>query len=307
MLLTLYERDQTNEALKAMLSTLAETSRLSYQRAIAAFLSFCLRQRETHPYQSAPDAILSYKKYLQTTYSPATVNVYLSAVRAFFKYAMAFGLITHEQYELIKILAPNVRHSGDVWRQWLSKEEAETLFSQTDDSLVGKRDRVALVLLLVLGLRRAEACSVTWEQLIQKEDHWLLINIVGKGNKLRHVEIPAAYVPILQAWQKHNPQGAILTSVDRHGNVHEALNITSLNRIMRKYQVRPHDLRRTAANLILEGGGTMRDVQKVLGHSDLRTTELYVSPMVDLGKSGTKYIRLEVDFGATTGGQDCAD
>ena len=54
MLLTLYERDQTNGALKAMLSTLADTSRLSYRRSIAAFLSFCLRQQEMHPYQSAP-------------------------------------------------------------------------------------------------------------------------------------------------------------------------------------------------------------------------------------------------------------
>lgn len=307
MLLTVYERDQTNRALKAMLSTLADTSRLSYQRSIAAFLSFCLRQRETHPYQSAPDAVLSYKEHLQATYSPATVNVYLSAVRAFFKYALAFGLITHEQYELIKILAPNVRHSGDAWRQWLNKEEAETLFSQTDDTLIGKRDRVALVLLVVLGLRRAEACSVTWEQIVQKDAQWILTNIVGKGNKIRHVEIPGAYMPILEAWRKHNPHGVILASVDRHGNVREALNITSLNRIMQKYHVRPHDLRRTAANLILEGGGTMRDVQKVLGHSDLRTTELYVSPMVDLGKGGTKYIQLEVDFGATTGGQNCAD
>lgn len=284
--LTLYEKNITKEILDTMLENLSPLSRESYRASVIDFLRFSLLRKESNPYQSPVSTFTGYKTELKQTYAPATVNKKLSAVREFFRYAYIHELITHEMYEGIRLVA-NVKHSGDAWRVWLDHEEAKTLL----DSVDNLRDAVAIVLLMVVGLRRAEAVSVTWDQLIEQDGVWVLSNVVGKGNKTRHPEIPGRYMPLFEMWRKDNYNDYILVSIDRHGNFGESLNKTSLNKILSKYNVRPHDLRRTSAKLAEDGGAPLRSIQKQLGHSSIKTTEIYMQPM-RVGEGASHYINL---------------
>jgi len=285
-MLTLYERNVVEEILNALLENLSPLSRESYRASIVSFLRFSIARKQANPFQSPVSVFTSYKTELKKEYAPATVNKKLSAVREFFRYAYIHELITHEMYEGIRLVS-NVRQSGEAWREWLDEDEARALLEKAD--LL--RDKIAIVLMMIVGLRREEAVSVRWEQLIQQDGVWLLANVVGKGNKIRHPEIPDRYIPLFQLWREDNYKDYILVSIDRHGNLGDKLNKTSLNKIMKKYDVRPHDLRRTSAKLADDGGAPIRAIQKQLGHSSVKTTEIYMEPM-RVGESAVHYIKI---------------
>lgn len=65
---------------------------------------------------------------------------------------------------------------------WLTAEQGQRLWQAPDkERLKGKRDRVLLALLLACGLRRHEAVALTLDHLQQREDHWAIVDLVGKA------------------------------------------------------------------------------------------------------------------------------
>lgn len=291
-LIPLSQQPVIDEIISAILTNLDVTSRPTYRESIESFLTFCADRLETNPFQSPQTAFIAFKDHLKERYSPSTANKKLSGVREFFRYAWIHSLIGPEQYEGVRAVG-NIKQSGTPWRQWLNHDQASLLLDLPDESPIGLRDRVAILLMMVLGLRRAEAASVKWDQLQQSEGIWLIVNVLGKGSQIRHVEVPEKYLPILYQWRELHPSGFILVSIDRHGNIgDEPLNLSSVNRIMEKYGVRPHDLRRTCASLALEGGASLRAIQHHLGHKSVTTTEIYLAPILELGQGASQFIDL---------------
>ena len=70
---------------------------------------------------------------------------------------------------------------------WLTADEAYRFWQTPDpDTLNGKRDRAILVILLGCGLRRRE---LTVHPLQQREEHWAIVDLIGKGEYIRTVPI----------------------------------------------------------------------------------------------------------------------
>lgn len=79
---------------------------------------------------------------------------------------------------------------------WLTAEEARALWHLPNvETLKGKRDRALLAMLLGCGLRRRELADVTFDHLQRREDHWAIIDLVGKAGHVRTVLVPD--------WVKH--------------------------------------------------------------------------------------------------------
>jgi integrase len=66
--------------------------------------------------------------------------------------------------------------------------------------LKGKRDRALLALLLACGLRRQEAVTLTLHHLQQREEHWAIVDLVGKGGHVRTVPVPDWVRTELEDW-----------------------------------------------------------------------------------------------------------
>jgi site-specific recombinase XerC len=64
-------------------------------------------------------------------------------------------------------------------------------------TLKGKRDRALIAILLGCGLRRREAAELDVAHLQWREEHWAIVDLVGKGRHIRTVPVPE--------WVKHNP------------------------------------------------------------------------------------------------------
>jgi len=71
---------------------------------------------------------------------------------------------------------------------WLTAEEARRFWqSPAPNTLKGKRDRAILAVLLGCGLRRRELADLDFTHLQQREEHWAIVDLVGKGGHIRPV------------------------------------------------------------------------------------------------------------------------
>lgn len=74
---------------------------------------------------------------------------------------------------------------------WLAVDEARTLWQLPSSStLKGTTDRAILAVLLGCGLRRGELIQLTWDHLQRREDHWAIVDLVGKAGHIRTVPVP---------------------------------------------------------------------------------------------------------------------
>ncbi len=92
------------------------------------------------------------------------------------------------------------RH-GTRLGNWLTKEQANDLLNAPNPkTLAGKRDRAILALLIGCGLRRAELLRLECKDLQHREARWVLPDLVGKGNRVRTVTVPAGVKARIDGW-----------------------------------------------------------------------------------------------------------
>src|SRR5713226_8928386 len=73
----------------------------------------------------------------------------------------------------------------------MTAEQGQALWQAPDHQrLKGKRDRALLALLLACGLRRHEAVALRLDHLQQREEHWAIVDLIGKGGHVRTVPVP---------------------------------------------------------------------------------------------------------------------
>ncbi len=170
---------------------------------------------------------------------------------------------------------------------WLTAEEARCLWQSPDvDTLKGKRDRAILTVLLGCGLRRRELADLDFRHLQQREEHWAIVDLVGKGGHIRTVPVPDWVKTTIDEWLATAAisAGRLFRCVCRAGKhwgdgVTERLVWHVVKQYARKLgfaQVAPHDLRRSCAKLCHASGGELDQIQFLLGHVSVPTTERYL-------------------------------
>ncbi|MGA8029498.1 MAG: tyrosine-type recombinase/integrase [Bryobacteraceae bacterium] len=84
---------------------------------------------------------------------------------------------------------------------WLTAEEARRFWQSPDpQTLKGKRDRAIVATLLGCGLHRRELADLDFKHLQQREEHWAIVDLVGKGGHIRTVPMPEWVKTILDEW-----------------------------------------------------------------------------------------------------------
>jgi integrase len=90
------------------------------------------------------------------------------------------------------------------WRSsgnWLTATQARALWQVPDPgTLKGKRDRALLGILLGCGLRRREAAELEFAHIQRREDHWAIVDLVGKGRHIRTVPVPDWVKTAIDSW-----------------------------------------------------------------------------------------------------------
>ena len=288
----------------AVLHSLASaSSQESYGHAIDEFIGwYCSEPRLAFN----RTVVLRYRFFLeQKNLAPSTINVRLAAVRRLAYEASDTGLLSPE-------LAAGIRRVKGAKRlgvrigNWLSVEQSKTLLDGLPSgSLRGKRDHAILALLLGCGLRRAELVGLGTKDFQVREEHWVIADLIGKGKHIRTVPVPVWAKRAVDEWTTAAgiSGGTIFRRVSRLGKIWgNGITPKAIWHIVKGAAKRagikdlaPHDLRRTCARLCHLAGGELEQIQFLLGHASVQTTERYLGCKQKLRQAVNDNLGLEVE------------
>jgi site-specific recombinase XerC len=226
----------------------------------------------------------------------SSINANLAALRKLACEAADNGLVDAEVAGAIGKVK-GVKAQGARLGNWLSREQAQALLDMPDRlTLRGLRDAALLAVLLGAGLRRAEAASLRVNHLRQREGRWVIVDLLGKGGKVRSVPIAAWVKAAIDRWLSAAgiTEGCVLRPVNKGARVgHERMTEAGIYVALQAYvELAPHDLRRSFARMARKSGCAIEQIQLSLGHSSVATTERYLGTALDLMDAPSDRIRL---------------
>lgn len=296
--------DAERAAIQIVLDALpSEHSRRAYERALREFF---LWRRSTGSPPMTKALVQRYATVLrdERQLSPSAINQQLSAIRKLVSEA-ADNQLLEQQVAVAIQNVKGARAEGRRLGNWLVRDEAQKWLEAPDVSTFkGQRDRALLAVLLGCGLRRAEAADLSFEQIQQREGRWVIVDLIGKRDKMRSVPMPAWTKATIDAWSAACGicEGKIFRAVNKGGNVMgEGITPQAIRNIVAEYSLKlstakiaPHDLRRTFAKLSYKGGAKLDQIQLSLEHESIQTTEKYLGVEQDLHDAPCDHLGLKI-------------
>ena len=150
-----------------------------------------------------------------------------------------------------------------------------------------------LAMLFGCGLRRSELVGLEMDEVQMRQGHWAVVDLIGKGGHIRTVPIPVWVKTALDDWTTaaEITGGRIFRAVARAGKVWgDGISQNVVWYVVKGccervglQHIAPHDLRRTCAKLCHTSGGEIEQIQFLLGHASIQTTERYLGCKQNLG------------------------
>lgn len=203
----------------------------------------------------------------------------LCGVRSFFKYLVISGILKDDPSELLE--APTV---GEHLPEVLSTEEIDRMEAAIDLSKwEGQRNRAIIEVLFSCGLRVSELVNLKFNDIFERDK---FLRIIGKGDKERLVPISESALHEIKLWlydrnlMKIKPGEQDYVFLNRRGaHLTRTMILIMIKRTAEEAgitkTVSPHTLRHSFATELLKGGADLRAIQEMLGHENIKTTQIY--------------------------------
>lgn len=271
--------------------SISEATRRTYSVAIKGFFIFV---EHLHPTQVTPQHVIAYRDHLISNKKSAnTVALKLSILRSFYDYLIAGGHLERNPASTRLVSVPPA--SDTPAGRALTPKEVRHLLSGPDCSTPeGARDYALMLLMLRLGLRVTEACTIRLSYIKWSHGRWILRLKVKRGREevwplppdVKHavdyyLDLDSGRRATLGTngsdqyiFQPHSNYRTLefakpLSSRQAHTIVRRCAEHAGLGRVS------PHDLRRTAITKLLNDGRSYREVQMVTKHRDPRSVQRY--------------------------------
>ena len=255
-------------------------TQISYERDLKKLTEYLLQQGITKVQEVSETSLNSYVLFLEKQGKAAsTVSRYIASFKGFFEYCLKQGIISNDPAERLK--PPKVEKK---FPQILTISETQRLMDGPDlQSDKGIRDRAMLELLYATGIRVSELISLKMEDMnlvmeyvvchekskdriipFGGEAKTALINYLEKTRKQMVGDLESEYLFVNCSGKPMSRQGfwkLIKYYADKAGIEKE---------------ITPHTFRHSFAAHLLENGADVQSVQKMMGHADVSTTQMYV-------------------------------
>jgi len=259
---------------------LSPSTRSAYRYDLQKFKEFLIRAEGTEPSvrRVTIQHIKDYLGYLQQQrhYKSTTLSRTIASLRVFFEYCVQRGYL--EQSPASYIHNPKMPRKLPIY---LIESELRQLLSAPDPSDTwGVRDYAILVTLAFTGMRRQELVGLDLASvdLIRQT-----AKVIGKGSKERLIPLNHIVMQAINSWLEVRPATARSEAlfVNRMGG---RLTGRSVYDIVRKYvrragiakrKISPHKLRHTFATLLHLSEVDILEIQKLLGHASITSTQIY--------------------------------
>lgn len=184
--------------LSSCLQGLADSSRRVYHARICRFC-----EQLTGTGEMTRESVRAYLRSMELSgATPQVRNQSLAALKRFAAEAAELGMLDGTEAARIGTIASR-RTTGTKSGRWLTELQLSTMLSLPDRTTVrGRRDACMLALLIGCGLRRDEACRLESEQVRTIGGRMYLMNVSGKGGRVRTIQVPKAVESDIENWRK---------------------------------------------------------------------------------------------------------
>ena len=284
-----------------------EKTKQAYRQALGVFEMWITDKGYTNPTR---EQILEYKSYLQgktivadngelKSYATNTVNLYLTAVKRFFTFLEAEKLFPNIARGIKRLKTAKGHLKGT-----LTKDEARRLVDGIErETLNGLRDFALINLMLKTGLRTVEVSRALIGD-IGRESGETILRKQGKGRDSKDDFVmldEKAYTPILDYLQARGHTTLAEPLFVSHSNRNKLKHLTtqSISRLIKERlkavglkteKITAHSLRHTAGTNAYINGADVASIQKMLGHSNINTTMIYVHNVNRISNGAEKFI-----------------
>ncbi len=292
--------------------TSAETKR-AYRGDLKHFLAFINHPEALDDMASLPKALASVDRNTATAYrdfmmitekrAASTVNRRLATISTIFKALCEEGYIAKNPFSWVK--RPKLGNIGKT--PAFTQEQAESIISQPDDSDMGKRDRILLLLLFFCGLRRSEVIKVESGDFYQSQGHTLLkVYGKGRGDKSDVVLVPDSVWEEVREYIKDRGEGLLFTAQSRNTTYNRSDRPLSASRVYLIFKqycrmagidadvYSPHSTRATFITLCLKGGADVRQTAYAARHLDVSTTIRYDRQRLDIENHASRHLNISL-------------
>ena len=251
----------------------------TYTRSLKQFFNYITVKGITEPTRQD---IVQYRETLKADKQPATVQLYMIAVKQFFKWTDKAGI-----YPNIADNVKGVSVSKGMKKDYLTTGQVKDVLSRIDTETVkGKRDYAIIALMVTCGLRDIEVSRANVADLRTRQNSTVLyIQGKGKDDRESFVVVPDSLETVIRDYLKARGGNskALFTSNSNHGKG-DRLTTRSISRIVKTAMINAgldsdrltaHSLRHTAVTQALIAGQTLQEVQQFARHSNINTTLIY--------------------------------
>jgi len=203
-------------------------------------------------------------------YSPATINRNIIMLRYIFNLIIKWNM-----YKIVVNPTRNVpmQTLNNKRERYLTGEEAEKLIAALHNTRNPMLKYIVPTLILT-GARRSEVMNAKWSEFNFESRIWTIP--ISKSGKARHVPISDGLVRLLKSIPRKNNVDYVFANphtnkpyVSFHMTWNQARQAVGLP------DVRMHDLRHSFASFLVNNGRNLYEVQRILGHANIKTTERY--------------------------------
>lgn len=259
-----------------------QSSRKSYGWSLRRFFKWCGESGRQMSRLQRADIVAYVDSLAEQGFSPKSIASYIVAVRRFFGW-----LDSREQYPNIASGVKGPRKMKEEFvKMHLDRDERRRLLDAAKER--GKRDYAIVNLMLRNGLRtievsRIDVCDITVRKGVRVLNVWRK-GALGKDSYV--VLTDESYSPIEKYLKSRGPvlSGSSLFVTDGDGNHGKRMTPRRIQQVVKEClreiglttrEYSPHSLRHTTAVAILEAGGSIFDVQTVLGHASPEASQIY--------------------------------
>ena len=258
----------------------------AYKKDLNLFTNWCLNNKISFIEVQKKDINFYIQFLKEKKIHSSSINRKLSVIKSFYDHLIQIGLINLNELKTIvtqklEKSLPKLLSEKEIL--YLIDKSEEIYLENPSKNILYFRIQIILEILYSTGLRISELLSVKINQVANIKDK-LYIN--GKGNKQRLVIFNRSSLDLLKKWIR------IMIKNNKNKNSYLFENIHNTNVVSRQQiykdlkklafktntdleKLSPHSIRHSFASHMLNRGADLRSIQKLLGHSDISTTEIY--------------------------------
>jgi integrase len=249
----------------------------AYNDGLKSFFAYMVDNNIKNPTR---EDVKAYRDELYETKSSNTVNSYLCSLRVFFNYLDARGI-----YPNITKDIKNIKTSKIPKKQVLSIEECKKIYNSLTDS----KEKALFSLAITTGLRATEIANAKIDNIkVLNGEVVLYVKCKKRDDESEYVKLSNEVLKDIIEYIDNRINGYIFVSTS-HNSYGKGLTTTSIRNIVKDIFRRfgydsdgfsCHSIRRSCATIMYESGQSIYDIQQVLHHRSISTTQRYINQAV---------------------------